>query len=155
MQVAASWLELGLARHQTANAKRNLCEVIWLNLLLDLNNDSTSTLSQLEIFAENDDFQDKNEVYLALLKGYFKSGHLKSAHQTLEKIDSVELSSIQQFRKDYYKGLLSLRAGRKKEANEIWKPLIKAQANEMIVHKLKKQLLEHYYEHSELSGLKH
>jgi tetratricopeptide (TPR) repeat protein len=48
----------------------------------------------------------------------------------------------------YLTGLVQYRNGRPKQANEIWKPLLKYRAERMRDHKIKQEILKYYYEAS-------
>jgi tetratricopeptide (TPR) repeat protein len=89
--------------------------------------------------------QSSDEVFVMTVMAHalLKSGQPRQAGAFLEQLLSSDSAS---YEVRYLAGLIHYRNGHPKEANQIWKPLLKFRSEIMRDHKIKQEILKYYFE---------
>lgn len=84
-----------------------------------------------------------DHVMTVLAHALLRHGQPRQASSFLEQLRQQDEGS---YEVRYLAGLVHYRNGHPKEANELWKPLLKYQAEDMREHKIKQEILKYYFE---------
>jgi len=78
-----------------------------------------------------------------LAHAYLKQGNIRQAQTYLEQVDRErDIEAV------FLMGLVHYRNGSRRDANQIWKPLITVRSESLRFHNIKQEILRYYFEGS-------